>query len=103
MEDGTLYKMSTKGRKGRKGCRRYVNEHGTQSIDIRHSAAAACSRFTMIEESDDGGMRGRYFQDTIVQTTESLEKAFSRLRELAPVARGGITQPSKSLLESLCR
>ena len=30
------------------------------------------------------------------QCTESLEKAFPRLRELAPAARGGITQPRNS-------
>ena len=37
-------------------------EHGTQSIDIRRRAR---SRFTTDEESDDGGVRGRYFQDRI--------------------------------------
>ena len=34
---------------------------------------------------------------------ESLKQIFTRLRELAPAARGGITKPRKSLFEVLCR
>ena len=35
-------------------------------------------------------------------SAESLNKVFLRLREIAPEAGGGITQPKKSLFEVLC-
>ena len=37
-----------------------------------------------------------------VTCTESLKKDCPRLREIAPAARGGITQPRKSFFEGLC-
>ena len=39
---------------------------------------------------------------TILGITESLNKAFPRLCELAPAGRRGITQPRKHLFEVLC-